>query len=133
MITFVVRVPTLSPSWRNLSGKLTVEIRPRLLEQARRFCFEADAALKAEMPVGLMLADDPKCASGKIHRVLQGTWIDPVSGQQFSSVIGGAPDALDTFLESFSREQLKLQLLLVDCPDEEEAEPEICFQVLVRA
>ena len=133
MITFAVKVLGTAPGWRHLSGKLTVEMRPRLLHAARCFCFEGAEALAAELPVGLEIAEDPPCASGKIRRVLKGTWVDARTGETVSRTIGAAPEYLNSLLTSFRRDQLKLQLLMVDCPEEDGQEPEICFEVLIKA
>ena len=133
MITFAVKLPTVAPGWRNLSGTLSVKIPERLLSGARRFCFGAAEALEADRPVSLELAEDPPCASGKIHHVLRGTWTAAGGGPVLSAVVGAAPERLETLLESFNRDQLMLQLLLVGCPEEDGAEPEICFEILVRS
>ena len=88
MITFAVKVLGTAPGWRHLSGKLTVEMRPRLLHAARRFCIGSAEALAAELPVGLEIAEDPPCASGRIRRVLRGTWVDVRSGETVARTIG---------------------------------------------
>ena len=133
MITFAVKILGTAPGWRHLSGKLTVEMRPRLLHAARRFCIGSAEALAAELPVGLEIAEDPPCASGRIRRVLRGTWVDVRSGETVARTIGAAPEYLQSLLMSFRRDQLRLQLLMVDCPEDEDTEPEICFEVLVKA
>ena len=133
MIIFAVRLLEPPPGWRNFSGKLNVKIEARSLSNARAFCIGAAAALEAGLPVGIELTGDPPCASGKVYHSLIGHWHDGRRGNADSVTIGRAPDALQTILATFGRDRIKLQLLFVDCPKENGTEPEICFQVLLRA
>ncbi|MEM7430115.1 MAG: hypothetical protein AAF441_28960 [Pseudomonadota bacterium] len=132
MITFAVRLLAPPPGWRTFSGKLFVPIEERLLENARRFCFGAAAALEADLPIGLTVGDTPPCASGKIHQKLIGQWQPSMHTCLLSAPVGGAPEELEAVLTTFGRDRIRLQLLFIDCPEIRDAEPEICFQALVR-